>query len=157
MDKFWKAAIAATGLGGIGAFVFWSLYRQWLTLPIFSQLTSEHTFIIMLVFLGLSFLSSLAMLIAYAYVRIRNPQSLVPIGQRDTKSDGAPKLEIASFNDIQKYDPRINRLHRLVEEQTGAVPQSASGTLEFRSTSIVGLVILLILLVALIVALLRLL
>lgn len=65
MQKIWKIAIASSGFGGVGAFVFWSLYNKWLTLPIFSKLSSEHTFIIMLTFLGLTFLSLISIISVY--------------------------------------------------------------------------------------------
>jgi len=55
MDKFWKAALAVGGVSTIGAFVFWSLYKDWLTLPIFSKMTPDQTYDIMKVFLYLVF------------------------------------------------------------------------------------------------------
>lgn len=65
MDKFWKAALGVGGLGTVGAFVFWSLYKEWLTLGIFSTMTAEHTFFIMIIFLVLVFLSLIVLVIAY--------------------------------------------------------------------------------------------
>lgn len=65
MEKFWKAALAVGGVAAIGAFVFWSLYKQWLSLPIFSQLNSGQTFAIMVLFLVLTFLSLVGFLFAY--------------------------------------------------------------------------------------------
>ncbi|OHC63253.1 MAG: hypothetical protein A2040_07585 [Rhodocyclales bacterium GWA2_65_19] len=65
MDKYWKSAIAFTGLGGVGAFVFWSLYQGWLQLGIFSKLTSEQTFQIMILFLCLTFLGLIVLVLAY--------------------------------------------------------------------------------------------
>lgn len=61
MEKFWKAALAVGGLGTVGAFVFWSLYKQWLSLPIFSMLSSDQTFEIMKMFLLLTFASLLVL------------------------------------------------------------------------------------------------
>lgn len=77
MEKFWKAAIAVSGLGAVGAFLFWSLYKNWLTLPIFAGLTPDQTFIVMLVFLGLTFLALLAVLLTYFKVHATPPGSLV--------------------------------------------------------------------------------
>ncbi len=65
MDKFWKAALGMGGVAAIGAFVFYSLYKDWLTLDIFERLTSDQTFIIMLFFLVLVFLVAIGMLIAW--------------------------------------------------------------------------------------------
>ncbi|MBT3059775.1 MAG: hypothetical protein KME44_13245 [Candidatus Thiodiazotropha sp. (ex Lucina pensylvanica)] len=65
IEKFWKPALAIGGVAAIGAFVFYSLYKQWLTLDIFSQLTPDHTFIIMIVFLVLVFIVAFTMLILW--------------------------------------------------------------------------------------------
>jgi hypothetical protein len=65
MEKFWNAALAVGGIGTIGAFVLWSLYKDWLHLPIFSQLSPTQTFILMLVFLSFTFASGIAMLIVH--------------------------------------------------------------------------------------------
>ena len=65
MDKFWKAALAVGGLAAIGAFVFWSLYKNWLSLPIFSQMSADQTFAIMKIFLILTFIAMIALVVAY--------------------------------------------------------------------------------------------
>lgn len=68
MENLWKAAIAVSGLGAVGAFVFWSLYKKWLKLSIFARLTSKQTFIVMLVFLSLTFLALVSVLLTYFWV-----------------------------------------------------------------------------------------
>ena len=65
MDKFWKAALAAGGVSAIGAFVFYSLYKDWLALPIFSKMTADQTFEIMKIFLYLTFGALLLFVGAY--------------------------------------------------------------------------------------------
>src|SRR5262245_197479 len=75
-DRIWEVAIGVCGLGAVGAFVFWSLYKQWLRLPIFSKLTRKDTFVLMLVFLGLSFLGLLALL-ALSYASEARHQALL--------------------------------------------------------------------------------
>jgi len=54
-EKFWKLALTVGGLASVGAFVFWSLYKDWLSLSIFAALTSEQTYQLMLLFLWLTF------------------------------------------------------------------------------------------------------
>jgi type VI protein secretion system component VasK len=61
-----KAAIAVGGIATIGAAVFFGLYKQWLTLGIFAQLTADQTFILMILFLVLVFLIAIGFLIAHA-------------------------------------------------------------------------------------------
>lgn len=75
MSKFWKAALSVGGIAAIGAFVFWSLYQDWLALPIFSKMTSEQTFEIMKVFLWLTFGSLGLMVITYLIGKIHKQGS----------------------------------------------------------------------------------
>ena len=65
MEGFFKAALGIGGLAVVGAAIFFGLYKEWLTLDIFSQLSADQTFIIMLVFLGLVFLSLLVLVAAH--------------------------------------------------------------------------------------------
>lgn len=65
MEKLWKVAISITGLAGVGAFVFWSLYKKWLSLEIFSKLNENQTFIIAIIFLIITFLALVLILITY--------------------------------------------------------------------------------------------
>ncbi|NQY06951.1 MAG: hypothetical protein HRT68_12375 [Flavobacteriaceae bacterium] len=65
LDQFFKAALGIGGLGTVGAAVFFGLYKDWLSLDIFSKLSADQTFIIMLVFLGFVFLSLIVLVIAY--------------------------------------------------------------------------------------------
>ena len=55
MSSTWGTVIGATGIGGVGCFVIWSLYKQWLSLPIFEKIGKIQTFVLMLVFLLLVF------------------------------------------------------------------------------------------------------
>jgi hypothetical protein len=71
MNKFWNAAVAVCGFSAVAAFVFWSLYNQWLSLPIFEKLNQQQTFVIMLVFLCLTFAALTLMLVVY----LKQPQT----------------------------------------------------------------------------------
>lgn len=55
MERFWRAALGVAGIGAIAFFVFLSLYTGFLKLEIFSQISSQQTFILMLAFLLLTF------------------------------------------------------------------------------------------------------
>lgn len=61
----WKVAISISGLGAVACLVFLSLYKKWLTLGIFSQLTKQQTFSLMRLFLVLTFLFSTFALVVY--------------------------------------------------------------------------------------------
>jgi hypothetical protein len=65
VERFWKAALGVAGLGAVAFFTFFSLYKQWLTLKIFPTLTQSQAFVLMLVFLGLTFLALLVGVIAW--------------------------------------------------------------------------------------------
>ena len=82
MNKFWNAAFAFCGFSAVAAFVFWSLYKQWLALPIFERLTQQQTFIVMLVFLVLAFAGLIAMLVVY----MRNPNPRHRTAANDTNA-----------------------------------------------------------------------
>lgn len=71
LDSFFRAALGIGGLGTVGAAVFFGLYKDWLALDIFSKLSADQTFIIMLVFLGFVFLSLVVLVIAYILKGIR--------------------------------------------------------------------------------------
>lgn len=53
------------GLAGVSAFVFASIYNQWLQLKVFSSLTSEQTFYALLVSLLLLFIFSITLLLLH--------------------------------------------------------------------------------------------
>ncbi|MBY5652648.1 hypothetical protein HFO45_31210 [Rhizobium leguminosarum] len=59
MTSTWATIIGATGIGGVGCFVIWSLYKQWLALPIFRRISSTQTFVIMIIFLMLVFATAI--------------------------------------------------------------------------------------------------
>lgn len=73
MNKFWKAALAVGGIAAIGAFVFWSLYNKWLSLPIFSKMSSDQTFSIMIIFLILTFVAFVILAVIYLVSKNRHP------------------------------------------------------------------------------------
>ncbi len=70
MEKFFKAALGIGGLGTVGAAVFWSLYKEWITLDIFSQLSADQTFVIMILFLILIFMALIALVIAHIFKNV---------------------------------------------------------------------------------------
>ena len=67
MEDLWKVALGVAGLGALACFVFWSLYRQWLKLPIWTQMSKRQQFIVIIVFLGLTFAFAVLALGVYAY------------------------------------------------------------------------------------------
>ena len=67
LQHFWTVALSIGGVGAIGAFVFWSLYKGWLRLGIFAQLTSAQTFKLMVVFLVLTFVFCSAALVGFLF------------------------------------------------------------------------------------------
>lgn len=67
MELFWKTAISLTGIFGLGAFVLYSLYRDWLRLSIFPKLTRAQAYSLFKLFLTLTFLFALSTLAVAAY------------------------------------------------------------------------------------------
>lgn len=67
MEALWKAAISITGIAGVGAFVLYALYKDWLRLEAVSTLTRPQRFSLFKFFLILTFLFGLAALALGAY------------------------------------------------------------------------------------------
>ncbi|MDG4549689.1 MAG: hypothetical protein P9G45_04660 [Candidatus Contendobacter sp.] len=68
MVELWQTAFGIAGIGSIAAFVFWSLYKEWLKLPIFQQMTKEQQFRLFILFIVFAFIFALAGLGTYAYI-----------------------------------------------------------------------------------------
>ncbi len=79
LGAFWKATLAVAGLAAIASFVLWSLYKKWLSLPIFSTLTTSQQYRLLRLFLLLTFLFAVAALITYSLLQIRSTESSQPI------------------------------------------------------------------------------
>lgn len=67
MEDLWKIAISLTGISGIGAFVFLSLYKEWIIAPALSGLTKVQKYNLLRLFLVLTFLFAIATLMSAAY------------------------------------------------------------------------------------------
>jgi hypothetical protein len=104
---FWTLALSVAGFGAIGAFVFFMLYRQWLTLPIFDKLSQEQTYAIMKLFLVLVFLALTLTAILWFLTRTRQ--------ERENNSDGFKNLKSVDSCDIL---PLNSNLHsKQIEEE----------------------------------------
>ena len=68
-DELWKVALGIAGLGAIGAAVFFFLYKQWLTLPIFQRMTKDQQYKLFKLFLILTFVFAIFTLVIYAYTK----------------------------------------------------------------------------------------
>lgn len=108
--NFWRASLGVAGLGGVAFFVFYGLYKKWLDLPIFRQLDAHQTFVLMLVFLFLTFVALVVGLIAYS--RRRSPA--------ENEDAALHRLE-QSWHDVNNIDcarlvgPDVNRAANALE------------------------------------------
>jgi len=73
MQQLWQVAFGVAGIGAVVAFVFWSLYRNWLKLAVFQRMTKRQQFIIFILFLCLTFVFAVSGLAAYVIVQVVNP------------------------------------------------------------------------------------
>lgn len=106
MERLWRAAFAVGGIAAIGAFIFWSLYRQWLALPIFAQLDRHQTFVVMLVFLALTFIALISAFVLHARQGVATDDVL---GLYERLRDGlsSPEENLAQIERIaNSTDPR---------------------------------------------------
>jgi len=68
MESLWRAAIGLTGISGVGAFVFYGLYKGWMTLPAVATLTRDQRFRLFRLFLVLVFIFGVATLGLSAFI-----------------------------------------------------------------------------------------
>jgi len=120
--SFWKSALAAGGLAGIGAFVFWALYNKWISLPgIFSQLSKEQTFIIMLVFLILTFLFTISLVTTQVMMKTQKRETGNVLHHYEALKKGlsSPQENIAQIERIaNSSDPMKETFLREIADQS---------------------------------------
>jgi hypothetical protein len=67
VEELWKFAIGLTGISGIGAFVLFSLYKEWIKAPVIFDLTNKQKHDLLRLFLKLTFIFAIATLLSAAY------------------------------------------------------------------------------------------
>jgi hypothetical protein len=94
MEKAWQTALGLCGLAGVGAIVFLSLYKKWLSLDIFSKLSQRQTYKVFVLFLVLVFVFATLCVFFYAYSAKSIDDSRPPpnLGVAITKVDVAQDL-----------------------------------------------------------------
>ena len=75
MEKFWKIALGVAGLGAIASFVIWSIYSDVIRLPIFSKLTKDQTFTLLVIVIIFTFLFTLTAMIIYFLLEKNKPKT----------------------------------------------------------------------------------
>lgn len=112
MERLWKAAFAVGGVAAIGAFVFWSLYKQWLALPIFERLSQQQTFVVMLVFLALTFFALIAAFVLHARGK-GEMDDVLPLYERLRTGLSSPEENVSQIERIaNSSDPKKERYLR---------------------------------------------
>jgi len=81
MEEFWKIAVGLTGISGVGAFVIYGLYKEWIRSPLLSDLTRSQRFKLFQLFLVLTFLFTIAAfaLRAYESSLVANTDEQIPL------------------------------------------------------------------------------
>jgi len=112
MERLWRAAFAVGGIAAVGAFVFWSLYKQWLALPIFEKLSQGQTFTVMLVFLALTFSALIAAFILHARGKAET-DDVFPLYERLRVGLSSPQENVAQIERIaNSSDPKKEKYLR---------------------------------------------
>ncbi len=113
MESFWQVAVGVAGLGAVGAFIFWSLYRGWLNLGIFAKLSRKQTFVLMVMFLLLTFAALVVVVIAYL------KKDSGPVGKEEVASLKEMVLHVRRGGDDHSIDSlEVVRDGRVSGEQT---------------------------------------
>ena len=97
MPKFWKAALGIAGIGAIGFFVFWSLYRKWLSLPIFPELTQEQASELLKIFLFLTFGALVIAVLSFFLTHNSRRSNLVPVQSENLRMPNGNRFTDAQF------------------------------------------------------------
>jgi hypothetical protein len=117
MEKFWKVALGVAGIGAVGMFVLWSLYKDWLKLPYFVPLSQDQTFRLFRYFLFLTFGAAVLGVGAWI-IRGRASTEVAPSIPRA----GAPKPDpqIASLLSVlkQRAEEIQSDLEKVIQEMT---------------------------------------
>lgn len=101
MEGIWEGALGVAGVGAIGAFVFWSLYKHWLKLPIFQAMTKEQQYSLFKLFMVLTFLFSMSALLIYAFTKFQQPR----VAERGIPSPQISFGQIEIADSVCAWDP----------------------------------------------------
>ena len=118
MEAIWEIAVSTAGLGAVSCLLLWSLYKQWLQLPILEKLTKSQLFYLFKLFLVLTFLLSTGALLSYSYVEQLKHQSNVntfrPIDVLRQKTELINVLnEIEEFAEVKIYKDSFGAISKL--------------------------------------------
>jgi hypothetical protein len=75
MNALGEVAFGIAGVGGVAAFVLWSVYKQWLKLPIFQKMTRDQQYKLFRLFIILVFVFGIFGVAVYGYVSIARGQN----------------------------------------------------------------------------------
>lgn len=136
MEEVWKFAISISGIAGIAAFVFFGLYKEWLNLPAFADLTKKQRFDLFKIFLILTFIFALAglSLSAYqAYIDHRNGEaSRVELEKTlESRKKEADDLFKEALNDpLLPLDPERKKRIEVYQAKYNRIMQDAINALD---------------------------
>jgi hypothetical protein len=107
MGEFWKLAVSLTGISGVGAAVFYALYKQWLNPTILKGLGEASKLELFKVFLCLTFFFGIATLALGAY-KMYVDSTPVRVSMRELLRNLKDKHETGEriFKDLQE-DPTV--------------------------------------------------
>jgi hypothetical protein len=116
METFWKVALSVAGIGAVGCFVFWSLYRETIHLEAFRDLTKKQRFFLLILVLVFTFLFGIGALVTFL-------KSRPSIENRTALSDGTalaqPPREKPSVALTMQLDPLMTSVECLVPRKSG--------------------------------------
>ena len=67
VEDLWKIAFSLTGISGVAAFVLWSLYKDWLQVPVLRDLARVQKYELLRLFLILTFIFAVVGLLLAAF------------------------------------------------------------------------------------------
>lgn len=156
MENLWIKALSVGGIGAVGAFVLYSLYKEWLKVPWLKDLTPRHQYRLMRLFLFLTFCSFGISVIAYIIapekptknhnitVDINNGTININYNQLNDQDKiyTLPKLtveDIITFADVKFYEEKYKEA-RVLYRSALNIDQRNQSTIQKLSESMIKLI-----------------
>lgn len=124
MDELWKIAVGVAGIGAVTAFVVWSVYKQYLSLPIFQKMTKSQQFKLFVLVIVLTFGFGITGLVVYAVVEVSRHSAASKNTANDLPVHGH-KTQMGNGDRTNGNDPPTSPHNYPSEKQVNHPPTQA--------------------------------
>lgn len=105
MEDLWRVSFGLTGISGVVAFVLWSLYKDWLQVPVLHDLTKIQKYNLLKLFLILTFVFAIAGLLFGGFQKyLESGQSEVSAGELENMLKSKFEYGESKFLELKRMD-----------------------------------------------------